>query len=487
MPNEIESSGLKYERQWMPLGELVEWRRNPRRGELRGIEAFAEQLKTEGIREDLHAFLDNGVVTLMQGHRRKAAGLLAGITHAFVRLYRFADERDALMHLLTLQNGCDPLNPRELAVAAREAVDLGIDADLLPGVMHRTAETVQLYLDLGHLPHRTQEAVYDGKMSLGTAAALRKLETPQQKEATDEILKGLNGELMPEAQALRLIEERYVIPRKQELAWLKLKKRLLVQRPVEDGYHYVEFADRNEYLSVPGHALPAKGWEEAKAWVPDALLVDAKEPVKWDMVAMSVGVPLYVVAAPLSKEGYVELVNRKMVEDAVAGQDASLRYLKTKGKTAGGGPEAGGSEEEEEMLEESAAGHGLPFEPIEGTGETVLEPLPPAEEDDAAAAEIEELVGKALAILSANPAAAMRDSCFLPLKPVMFELAESVLPTVLMERLTRLADEDAQMRSGLRWTLLLLMACALANGHSEAFLESLGAMAKSKGTDGGEK
>jgi hypothetical protein len=65
------------------LMSLTPWEMNPRGGELRGIPEFTEVLKREGIREDLHVFDRNGVRTIMQGHRRFAAGYMAGISEVW--------------------------------------------------------------------------------------------------------------------------------------------------------------------------------------------------------------------------------------------------------------------------------------------------------------------------------------------------------------------------------------------------------------------
>ena len=124
------------------LMSLTPWDMNPRGGELRGIPEFAAVLQKEGIREDLHVFDRNGVRTIMQGHRRHAAGLLAGIAEVWVKDYGRLDDAEAMEILISLQNGNDPFDARELAMAARTLVRLGRTSAEVAQVFHRSAEMV---------------------------------------------------------------------------------------------------------------------------------------------------------------------------------------------------------------------------------------------------------------------------------------------------------------------------------------------------------
>ena len=163
---------IEPKRELMGIEMLEPWERNPRGKDLRGIPEFAVQVKEEGgVKEDLHVFPLNGRLMIMQGHRRHAVALRLGIPALWCKVYDL-DEREAFLMLLTLQNGVDPFDARELALAARTAVSLDIDRSLLIGAMHRSEETVELYLDLGKLPHRAQEMVYKGRMGLKTAGHL---------------------------------------------------------------------------------------------------------------------------------------------------------------------------------------------------------------------------------------------------------------------------------------------------------------------------
>ena len=109
-------------RELIPLKLIEPWARNPRGGELREMESFTEQLRTEGIREDVHVFRDaQGVLRLMQGHRRREAASRLGMEALWAKVWPF-DENEAFLHLITMQQGADPFDARELAMASRTAM-----------------------------------------------------------------------------------------------------------------------------------------------------------------------------------------------------------------------------------------------------------------------------------------------------------------------------------------------------------------------------
>ncbi len=325
-------------REFLPLASLADWGINPRGGELRGVEEFAERLGVEGIREDLHVFPLNGVMTIMQGHRRKAAGLRAGIEAAWCKVYDFADEREAFMHLLSLQNGSDPFDSRELARAAQEGLKMGIAREDLVHVFHRSEETVQLYLDLGTLPVRAQEAVWQSRMALGTAGMLRRVEKGQQEKAVQGILGGvIAGEPMSEAQARNYIEEQFLKPARWAKEWEALEMKLKRGKcKVVDGFQYVAFADRGEYCSRDsGMTLP--GYVPADECIQDEELVNPREPMRWGELARRHEAPVWVVAAPHHANKYATVVHVKMLREAeeMMGEGRVLKGKEKKGKVGG--------------------------------------------------------------------------------------------------------------------------------------------------------
>lgn len=479
----VSAPSPAFQREFLPLDKLSPWEKNPRGGELREIEAFAAQLRVEGIREDLHAFALNGVLTLMQGHRRQAAGVLAGIENAWVRVWDFTTEEEAFKHLLTLQNGADPFDSRELALAAQTGLKMGLTKVELVGAMHRSPETVQLYLDLGSMPGRIQDAVFQGKMTLSTASQLRKLPTDKERlEAAGKILQGnMLDEPMSEAQAKNWLHQHYFLPRQWETEWLALRAKLMQPKkfPVVDGYHYVEFADRADF-ALGDSGMPQGGYIHADAWIDESDNLNPREPKTWLSLARDLDAPVYVVAAPIHKDGYTLLVDLKMVWEADALRHESLRVLKERGR----GKKAKPAPVVEETEEEGDYAHGVWAQRLE----ILTQPGPQSEAETVDEEEAEsgasgwteedlqharEVMHSAMARLATLPEVAMRDKCFRPLVATMFGLLEDRIPQELMQDLQNAFRDDRAKRCGLRWVLSLLLLANIADSEDDEVMREV--------------
>ena len=468
--------------------ELVEvrlihpWEVNPRGSELRGMEEFTAQLGREGIREDLHVWRDpQGLLRIMQGHRRHAAALALGLPAVWCKVWDFAEDREAFKHLLTMQMGADPFDARELALATRTAVGMGIDKEDLVGVMHRSEERVQLYLDLGTLPELTQRAVYDGRLALETAAMIRGLgDSERQREATQMVLHdAVSGEPMSAAQSKRVIEEQFLKPERWRKKWEGMLPGLKRKHKVVDGFQYVAFEDRHEYVQAEV-GMPQGGYVLAEDFIEDSMLVDASEPMTWGDLAVAHGATLFVCPAPNHVDGYVILVLRKMVMDAEEAKDAGWK-LRVKGWRESGHGTPGMAS----VLEGTA---GMPSLLDGGDGPSLAEASAGDEDDDEDNNEDGlARVWAVVDVLSSRTEGAMQDKAWKPLVSVASGLVHDRLPREVWGQMNGAMARDAVKRKGLRWCLALLYAVAVFEEDAEVVRDverALGIEGEADGTPG---
>ena len=449
------------------LMSLTPWEMNPRGGELRGIPEFAEMLQKEGIREDLHVFNRNGVTTIMQGHRRHAAGLLAGIAEVWVKDYGRLDDAEAMEILISLQNGNDPFDARELAMAARTLVRLGRTSAEVAQVFHRSAETVQLYLDLETLPHRVQEAVWKGLVSLEVADVMRKLSSKEkQEEALQLILHDkITGQPMSGAQAKVLLHEAFLKPQRWEMEWQNLcspknhNSEIYLLRRRNEGWQVVAWEDREEY--VMQDVLPEDGYARFEEYIDAALLANPAEPLTWGGLASVYGVPVFIAPAMAISAKHLVLVPMKAVREADAGAEEP-RFGKTRRRGEGetlrkadaeDAPQRlEGRREEEEMDDEHEAGKSAraPF-----------------------VYDLERWKAMLAALLS-RPDAIRADGPWKPLMGMQWEAMSAVLPSeVYAAMMGELNRDENERRKGLRWCFLALAALSLCEGNAQEMDEAL--------------
>jgi len=468
-------------RELIPLKLIEPWARNPRGGELREMESFADQLYEEGIREDVHVFRDaQGVLRLMQGHRRrKAAEMIlerldrqldaTSSVAAFVYAKReqFAalwakvwpfDESEAFLHLITMQQGADPFDARELAKASRTAMEMGIEKERLIGVMHRSAETVQLYLDLGTLPHRVQEAVYRGKLALGTAGLMRQLSKEQMELAMDGVLNNpITQEPMTEGQARVYIENQFLKPERWRKKWavesIKLKRKMVADGMDAGLIDVVEWEDREQF--VMSEALPQSAYALCEEHIEDGLLVKPGEPMTWGALALSLGVPWHLAPAMARKEEHVLVVKVSAVKDADS--TSAEKVLRGRGKAA-----AQQRNEEGGMTNEE----GEDFPQIQG-GPQILDKAEDLTSEAAGAVFDEVRWRKVHGALMLKPEAAMQNALWEALMGSQWEALAEILPSESYASLMGELNRDGVKRKGLRWCLLACVALALCAEDEE--------------------
>lgn len=450
-------------RELIPLKLIEPWARNPRGGELREMESFTEQLRMEGIREDVHVFRDaQGVLRLMQGHRRREAAQRLGLEALWAKVWAF-DENEAFLHLITMQNGADPFDARELALACRTAMGMGIEKERLIGVMHRGAETVQLYLDLGTLPHRVQEAVYRGKLALGTAGLLRGLSKEQLELAMDGVLNNpITQEPMTEGQARVFIENQFLKPERWRKKWavesIKLKRKLVAGGMDAGLVDVVEWEDREQF--VMSEAMPQSAYALCEEHIEDSLLVNPGEPMTWGELARSLGVPWHLCPAMARKEEHVLLVKMSAVKDADStSAERVLRARGEKGKVALRNEEGGMANQEGEPSGERRAEGGE----SEQSGGRKAEGGESEDLDAEALASgfDEDRFRAVLGKLMERREAVMQDALWKPLMPLARACAVRVLPMEVVQRIDALLGQDeAASRQGMRHVLCWKWALA---------------------------
>ena len=406
----------------------------------------------EGIREDVHVFRDaQGVLRLMQGHRRREAAGRLGLESLWAKVWPF-DESEAFLHLITLQQGADPFDARELALASRTAMEMGIEKERLIGVMHRSPETVQLYLDLGTLPHRVQEAVFKGKLALGTAGMLRQLTKEQMELAMDGVLNNpITQEPMTEGQARVYIENQFLKPERWRKEWAVLSvkvKRKLVAGGMDVGLvDVIEWEQREEF--VMSEALPQTAYALCEEHIEDSLLVNPGEPMTWGALALSLGVPWHLAPAMARTEKHVCLVRVSAVKDA----DSTSAERVLRGRGEKGKVETGrrGEEEKRSVEDEEALSGG------EEEGDVSESPSLPVSES----AFDEVRWRKVHGALMLKPEAAMQNALWEALMGTQWEALAEILPSEAYASIMGELNRDGVKRKGLRWCLLACVALAL--------------------------
>lgn len=455
-------------RELIPLKLIEPWARNPRGGDLRDMEAFTEQLRMEGIREDVHVFRDaQGVLRLMQGHRRREAAQRLGVEALWAKVWPF-DENEAFLHLITMQNGSDPFDARELALASRTAMQMGITREAWIGVMHRSEETVQLYLDLGTLPHRVQEAVYRGKLALGTAGLMRQLSKEQMELAMDGVLNNpITQEPMTEGQAKVYIENQFLKPERWRKEWVvlapKIKRKLIGQGWEADRIDVVAWEDREQF--VMSEAVPVGSYMMWDEYIEDALMLNPGEPMTWGKLAHDLGVPWHLAPAAARVEKHLCLVKLSAVKDADS--TSAERVLRGKGETRK--VLAKPSDAMPERVAATVTAEVAEVEDLELSAEV------PVAFDEVRWRKIH-------GALMLRPESAMQNALWESLMEIVWRDIADRLPADAYASIMGELNRDEVKRKGLRWCLLACVALALCEPPDEDALhvveESLGVQAK---------
>jgi ParB-like chromosome segregation protein Spo0J len=291
------------------------WEWNPRGSNYRGMPELVSSLAREGLQDAIHVWERVDGDYLLKGHRRFEAMSTLGWTECAQVVHHYEDEAAAYRFLLEDHGHNDPLDAEEKIVAVENGVKLGMRTDELAPSLGVSAERAQLWFELGEqLPQSARAALSDGRLSMNTAELLLEvLDAKDRRAATQMILKDLEtGEPMAHGQAKAYIQAHYVLPEKRRKEWLAREVALRKKYKVAKGYHFVEWAERREF------AMGESGQPQPEFEFGDVMMPKDREGRTWEQVALEIGVPVYVVAAPLHAEGHVRLVNSSMMRDALS-------------------------------------------------------------------------------------------------------------------------------------------------------------------------
>lgn len=452
------------------LARVKFWEWNPRGSSYRGMADLKESIQREGLQDAIHVWERVDGDFLLKGHRRFEAMRELGWAECCQVVHHFEDESAAYRFLLEDHGHTDPLSADEKIVAVENGVKMGMRTDELAPCLGVTPERAQLWFDLGKLPMAARSAMGDGRLSMNTAELLLEVaDSKDRSTATQMILKDMEtGEVMSHGQARAYIQAHYVLPEKWRKEWvateLKLKKKL----KVADGYHYVDWASRRDYI-MGESGQPEPEFEFASSFVPR----DSEGRTFGD-VAKAYGVPVYVVPAPLHKDGYVMLVQASMLRDAMSVSETGRQ----------GEEETGGGDDHEE-----SCGQFMDGEKPSGESGGVLSaqsgevPKTNAEarpaKDDVAEAEklrlwLRTWLGAIYEVLLTTPTTVMTNAPWLPLQEYLAHLTTDVDAGALAAWLDiserdaamQWMREDKKQRAPLR-TALMLLLCAESDSSSQ--------------------
>lgn len=419
------------------------WQWNPRGVNYRGIPELMQSLAREGLQDALHVWETTEGDLLLKGHRRFEAMQQLGWTECKQVVHQFADEAAAYRFLLEDHGHTDPLDAEEKIVAVEHGVKLGMRTDELAPCLGVSEERCQLWFDLGKLlPQGARSALSDGRLSVNTAELLLLVtDAAERRMAAQMILKDIEtGEPMAHGQAKAYIQAHYVLPEKWRREWLETEIKLKKKFKVSAGHRYVAWADRKDYL-MGESGQPEPEYEFATTFLPRD-----KEGRTFGEVALALDVPIFIVPAPLHKEGYVALVLSSMLRDAMS---------VTSGGGMGHDADADSGPEDEDGLTDS--------------DQEQPEDVGPGESHDAEVDRLGQWLRRSLgAIYEAlllNPTVVMTKEPWLPVQAVLAHLATDVDAGALSawlgirERDDALAwiASDTRNRAHLRTTLMLLL------------------------------
>lgn len=297
------------------LARVVPWGLNPRHDEESEIEELKADLLAHGLQDAIHVWERPEGDLILKGHRRFRAMTSLGWSSCKQVVHEFADEAGAFAYLLADHGHTVGLSPEEKVLAVERGVKLGLDTVSLAGPMGISPERVQLLWDIGEgLPPRGREALHEGWLSLATAEVIVQVaDAKDRARAVQLVLHDVvTQEPLSPGAARNLIESEFILPAKWQKAWTKLEAKLRKELKVSDGYHYVPWGERLEYVQG-WSGQPQPGYELAEAR-------GARQVQTFGEQARQYGVPVYVVPAPQHKAEHVLVVSVRMLREAAAAE-----------------------------------------------------------------------------------------------------------------------------------------------------------------------
>lgn len=305
----VTCAGVFYEER--SLARVMPWALNPRHDEESELSELKADLMSRGLQDAIHVWERTEGDLILKGHRRFRAMTALGWTSCKQVVHAFTDEAEAFAYLLADHGHTVGLSPEEKVLAVERGVKLGLNTEKLAGPMGISPDRVQMLWDIGEgLPPRGREALHDGRLSLATAEVIVKVEGAKERaKAVQLVLHDVvTQEPLSPGAARNLIESEFILPAKWQKAWTKLEVRLRKELKVADGYHYVPWGERLDYVQG-WSGQPQPGYELAEAR-------GARQVQTFGEQAKLYGVPVYVVPAPQHKAEHVLVVSVKMLREA---------------------------------------------------------------------------------------------------------------------------------------------------------------------------
>lgn len=416
---------------------MKEWKLNPRQGAYDDIEELMESLQRVGQQDAIHVWERADADLILKGHRRNAAMDELGWKECLQVVHHFETEEEAYLYLLQDHGHTVSLDAAEKIVATENALGMGIAVGDVAEALGVNKERVQLWFAFGTtLPASAKRALAEGNLSMNTAELLLKVTKEDMADAVAAVLRDeATGTAMSHGQAMAFIESKYLRPAQWRMEWLTLEAKLKKKLLVIDGYTFVAWEQRMEY--VQGETgQPWADYQFADGYMP-------RVPGKtWGQRAEELGVVRYVVPAPRHEDKHVILVSEKMMRAAESVQ-----------------PELPRGEEEEE---EGSGGE-------EGTDEDTetMRPGDAEKEREDLARRMKVCLGAIWEELAEHPAKSMTSAPWEALLPFLCHLVTDVdagaleawMGPMTAADLLAKVRADTRQRAPLRWALVLLL-CA---------------------------
>lgn len=419
---------------------LKEWKLNPRQGAYDDIEELMESLSRVGQQDAIHVWETPDADLILKGHRRNAAMDEMGWKECLQVVHRFETEEEAYLYLLQDHGHTVSLDAAEKIVATENALGMGIAVGDVADAMGVNKERVQLWFAFGTtLPASAKRALAEGNLSMNTAELLLKVTKEDMADAVAAVLRDeATGTAMSHGQAMAFIESKYLRPAQWRMEWLTLEAKLKKKLLVIDGYTFVAWEQRMDY--VQGETgQPWADYQFADGYMP-------RVPGKtWGQRAEELGVVRYVVPAPRHEDKHVILVSEKMMRAAESVQ-----------------PELPRDEGEEEKMS-----GGEEVTAVEKEGETGRPGAAEKEREDLAR-RMKVCLGAIWEELAEHPAKSMTSSPWEALLPFLCHLVTDVdagaleawMGPMTAADLLAKVQADTRQRAPLRWALVLLLCAA---------------------------
>ena len=310
------------------VGLITPMDTNPRKDfDEDGLIELTESIKEHGIIQPLVVRGSVDGFDLVAGERRLRSARRAGLDVVPCILKELTDLEVAEIQLIENIDR-HQLSPLEESAGVCRLVELGCAPRDVAGKLARSDEWVQLRLDLPTLPETAREALSEGRIGLGGARQLLRVEPVQRDEAAQRLME-LDGELSERAVA-DLLRSRYHEPRRRREAWKKLLpdlvrkygERSAAVSDVETSYQYV----RAWGVGI-GH------WVTTDDEVGGLARHPAESVITWGELVdqHEVETLLVCAGAEVEIESVIEVVDKRLIVDAE-------RALREQGKVHTLGP-----------------------------------------------------------------------------------------------------------------------------------------------------